>query len=939
MIRRADTTVSDSLGTPEPGVYITVKDDTGALATLYDDAGNLMANPFVSGLGGVFAYNIADGDAGTFTEEYRLNTLESPRRIQSIDLSINSVAMRYASTRSEMAAMTSTTLPVLLTESGRNGVFTWSSSNLSTQVTTDTAQGIYVAPAASTGKAVNGSQGAWVRQFPGSPILPGWFGAIADDDDAATGTNNAAAFTTMFAVQQLRAKTGLPAGNPAIYRGAEEILIVGHFYAGTATIEPLTTFKLRGIGGKGPGSPSRIRFAANTTGLRAQAYNTSGGTTVDGVNHYSGEAFVVEDIYFLGAFTGTEGEYHGVHAKRPIYLTRCTFDNFQGDGYYAHTSSGAGAPNEGSSSESRITDCDFINNRNNIDVSGADANACHFSGCSTRYARAWNVRDFSQLGNTYTAHHSDGGGITNYSAALGASVVSQGGNRYAVKSGQEVGARTNAPSGTTADNTWWYYMAAGGVSGTAIPAWSNNMLIRSGGAYCTDAGSGSGTGECAFYNCYSEGGQGPGQFAYPSRIDSGLHGAGVKGYPIRSYNFQGWFRVGSQTTNRGIYVDGQSEIHVPDGGNLTLASTGSPLLNIDSTTGSYLQFLHSGGVIGYLLSLNGNGLYINHASGLRFRAGGADIAQVLADGFHVTGVGAFSGALSASNLSGTNTGDQYTNLTGLSVVGRSANTSGAAAAITGADGQVLRVSGTTLGFGTIVYAGIQNVAASRLLGNPTGSPAAPSEISLSADLAFSGTSLQVGAFTGDITKSAGSLATTIGNNAVTYAKFQQPAANSIVANPTGSTANAQSVTLAGGLGFSGTTLTINGAVTAATSVAIAGAITSSSASAGIGYATGAGAAVTQTTSRTTGVTINNVCGAITLVSAAGTAAWQSFTVTNSRIAATDTINVSQKSGTDKYMIFVTNVAAGSFQISFATTGGTTTEQPVFNFAVVKAVAA
>jgi hypothetical protein len=115
-------------------------------------------------------------------------------------------------------------------------------------------------------------------------------------------------------------------------------------------------------------------------------------------------------------------------------------------------------------------------------------------------------------------------------------------------------------------------------------------------------------------------------------------------------------------------------------------------------------------------------------------------------------------------------------------------------------------------------------------------------------------------------------------------------------------------------------------------------VTSSSATAGIGYATGAGGAVTQGTSRTTGVTLNTVSGAITLVSAAGTTSWQSFTVTNSTVAATDVVVVNQKSGTDLYEIHVTAVAAGSFRISYKTTAGTTTEQPVFNFAVIKAVA-
>lgn len=116
-----------------------------------------------------------------------------------------------------------------------------------------------------------------------------------------------------------------------------------------------------------------------------------------------------------------------------------------------------------------------------------------------------------------------------------------------------------------------------------------------------------------------------------------------------------------------------------------------------------------------------------------------------------------------------------------------------------------------------------------------------------------------------------------------------------------------------------------------------GRLKSSSASAGVGYATGAGGTVTQATSRTTGVTLNKTTGAVTLVSAAGSTSWQTFTVTNSAVAATDTIIVNQQSGTDKNMIFVTAVAAGSFDISFATTGGTTTEQPVFLFAVIKAV--
>ena len=123
-----------------------------------------------------------------------------------------------------------------------------------------------------------------------------------------------------------------------------------------------------------------------------------------------------------------------------------------------------------------------------------------------------------------------------------------------------------------------------------------------------------------------------------------------------------------------------------------------------------------------------------------------------------------------------------------------------------------------------------------------------------------------------------------------------------------------------------------------TSLAVTGAVTSSG-TAGVGYAAGAGGAVTQATSRTTGVTLNKTSGAITLFSAAGTTVATTFTVTNSTVAATDVIILNQKSGTDLYDLMVTAVGAGSFNITFRTTGGTTTEQPVFNFVVIKGVAA
>jgi hypothetical protein len=106
---------------------------------------------------------------------------------------------------------------------------------------------------------------------------------------------------------------------------------------------------------------------------------------------------------------------------------------------------------------------------------------------------------------------------------------------------------------------------------------------------------------------------------------------------------------------------------------------------------------------------------------------------------------------------------------------------------------------------------------------------------------------------------------------------------------------------------------------------------------GLGYGTGSGGTVTQATSRTTGVTLSKPTGAITMFSAAGSVVAATFTVTNTLVAATDTIILNQNSGTNLYVLLVTAVAAGSFNITFYTTGGVATDAPVINFAIIKGV--
>jgi len=106
----------------------------------------------------------------------------------------------------------------------------------------------------------------------------------------------------------------------------------------------------------------------------------------------------------------------------------------------------------------------------------------------------------------------------------------------------------------------------------------------------------------------------------------------------------------------------------------------------------------------------------------------------------------------------------------------------------------------------------------------------------------------------------------------------------------------------------------------------------------LGYTTGSGGTVTQTTSRTTDVTLNKTNGSITLVSAAGSATYQSFLVYNSTVSGTDVVVLSMQSGlSNKYNIIPYAVGAGFFGIHVAAVSGTVTEAPTINFAVIKAV--
>ena len=106
----------------------------------------------------------------------------------------------------------------------------------------------------------------------------------------------------------------------------------------------------------------------------------------------------------------------------------------------------------------------------------------------------------------------------------------------------------------------------------------------------------------------------------------------------------------------------------------------------------------------------------------------------------------------------------------------------------------------------------------------------------------------------------------------------------------------------------------------------------------IGYSAAAQGAVTQLTSKSTGVTLNKSAGRITMNNASlATQAVVLFTLTNNFIGANDVIIVSISGGgtVGAYWPYVASLASGSAVIGlFNNTAGPLSEAVIINFAII-----
>lgn len=184
---------------------------------------------------------------------------------------------------------------IFLTDSNRGGEFVFSNADLSTEVTADTQNGIYVPPNSDA----TGASGAWVRRYSGA-LQAGWFGFSA----SATGATNTTALSAALSMSETLSGT------------------IVELPAGAFTLEPASAFSVNSAGVYivGQGAESTILNVSGSSTLFSFS-NTGRGwgikglsvkyasppavaTTIKGIT--AATSGIVEDIYIEGCKNGIE---------------------------------------------------------------------------------------------------------------------------------------------------------------------------------------------------------------------------------------------------------------------------------------------------------------------------------------------------------------------------------------------------------------------------------------------------------------------------------------------------------------------------------------------------------------------------------------------------------------------------------------------------------
>lgn len=444
-------------------------------------------------------------------------------------------------------------------------------------------------------------------------VTPEQFGAVGDGT-----TNDGAAFAA--AIAYLKANARVDADS-TIYKGSQRLkLDAKHYYLGTTTLDITHTLIIEGEGsGKAGGHATKLRWAANTTGIRVQRYNTSGASTVDGVTHHGGDGTIIRGLHLRGAFTdiASEGEYHAIHAKARITAEDVFCDYWQGDGFYSVTDSDSGTATEGNSNCLRLSTFTAWYCRNGIYLGDADANAGLIEDYDCSYNRRFGWVDNSHIGNVWLAGHTDGNGISYTAADNIPTMVTYNGRRFTPVYDQAAGASTNAPPNSATDNTWWIYCYDGGAGGNVVPTWTNGITVRSGGPWVVWGHVGT---QATIIGSYSEPGQAKAQ-GRDNALCIGKQGADVAaGITYLISNAGALYTRNAITTESNFTAGGAAQTFGPTSG-----ATLNQLLLRSGTGGSRIGFQSGSGSDGGIVVSPGGAMFLGAVGTVTFRSGSPEV--------------------------------------------------------------------------------------------------------------------------------------------------------------------------------------------------------------------------------------------------------------------------------------------------------------------------
>lgn len=412
----------------------------------------------------------------------------------------------FVADRATLAGANPTQVWFLL-EPGRTGLFTHYTSaeytaafgrSLAAEIALDTNQATVVATAT----------GAFVRRYDG-PVYADWAGLAGDD-----ATNDGPKVLALLDLLD-RNRTGFIGARRLIFGDKK-------YYLGTSEINLRADMIIEGVSR----TATQLRFALGSNGFIFQHHNTTDGLSgqVASQSAGAGAHAIIRNLTIKGPWVGgtAEGEFHGVSFRSRGNLENVLIDGFQGDGVYANVQAGSSTI-EGSANLCRLENVTVSNSRRGIFIDGTDTFDWRLRDCGFLNNRSWGAELSNQLPCTIDSCHFATNGWAGATGSI-ATAVTLGSNRYYVKVGQAAGASTNAPTGTTADNTWWGYIGPGGAT-TGVATWVSGTAYREGGAFkSVDTGSVN-----LFTNCHTESAQNPAQVLHPTIILNGAHLAGLKG--------------------------------------------------------------------------------------------------------------------------------------------------------------------------------------------------------------------------------------------------------------------------------------------------------------------------------------------------------------------------------------------------------------------------